>query len=113
MCGETARKDKTTDTRPRRGLAASAAVWLLKIPVYGYRAVISPLTPPSCRFEPTCSAYALEALDVHGPVKGLWLALRRLSRCHPVPWLGGRSGYDPVPPRAQKGKAMTVRDRSN
>lgn len=53
--------------------------------------------PPACRFQPTCSAYALEALREHGPVKGLMLAARRLARCHPVPWLGGGSGFDPVP----------------
>ena len=54
---------------------------------------ISPFTPPSCRFTPTCSQYALEALRKHGLLKGSWLTLRRLSRCHP--W--GGSGYDPVP----------------
>ena len=58
-----------------------------------YRAAISPLRPPCCRFYPTCSQYALEALRKHGPLKGSWLTLRRLSRCHP--W--GGSGYDPVP----------------
>lgn len=59
-----------------------------------YRSWISPLTPPSCRFTPTCSAYALEALDRHGALRGSWLALRRILRCHP--W--GGSGHDPVPP---------------
>ncbi len=58
-----------------------------------YQLCISPLTPPSCRFTPTCSQYALEALRRHGPIKGSWLTLRRLARCHP--W--GGSGYDPVP----------------
>lgn len=71
---------------------------LLLFPIYIYRTCISPLTPPSCRFTPTCSAYAAEAIRVHGPFRGLWLALRRLMRCHP--W--GGSGYDPVPSRVVK-----------
>ncbi|MFA6830915.1 MAG: membrane protein insertion efficiency factor YidD [Bacteroidaceae bacterium] len=58
-----------------------------------YRYFISPMTPPSCRFTPTCSQYALEALRKYGPIKGLYLAIRRILRCHP--W--GGSGYDPVP----------------
>ncbi|MBQ4299017.1 MAG: membrane protein insertion efficiency factor YidD [Bacteroidales bacterium] len=58
-----------------------------------YQLCISPFTPPSCRFTPTCSQYALEALRKHGLFKGGWLALRRILRCHP--W--GGSGYDPVP----------------
>ena len=70
---------------------------LLSAPIRVYRAVISPLMPHVCRFTPSCSVYALEALKVHGPVKGSWLALRRLSRCHPITWLGGSSGFDPVP----------------
>ena len=72
-------------------------VALLSAPIRFYRAVISPLMPQACRFEPSCSVYALEALKVHGPVKGLWLTARRLSRCHPISWLGGSSGFDPVP----------------
>lgn len=58
-----------------------------------YQYCISPLTPPSCRFVPTCSQYAVEALKKYGPIKGCWLTLKRLLRCHP--W--GGSGYDPVP----------------
>lgn len=58
-----------------------------------YRAAISPWTLPSCRYTPTCSAYALEALERHGAARGSWMAIRRIGRCHP--W--GGSGYDPVP----------------
>ena len=72
-------------------------VALLCAPIRAYRLLVSPLTPPSCRFTPSCSAYALEALHRHGPAKGLWLAARRISRCHPITWLGGASGFDPVP----------------
>lgn len=76
---------------------AKLLVALLSAPIRAYRGVISPLMPHVCRFTPSCSVYALEALRLHGPVKGLWLALKRLSRCHPVTWLGGSSGFDPVP----------------
>lgn len=64
-------------------------IWLLR----GYRRVISPLYGPVCKFYPSCSAYALEAVQTHGAAKGAWLAARRLGRCHP--WQAG--GYDPVP----------------
>lgn len=66
---------------------------ILLLPIYFYKGAISPLTPPSCRFTPSCSTYAVEALRRHGPVKGLYLVIRRILRCHP--W--GGSGYDPVP----------------
>jgi putative membrane protein insertion efficiency factor len=58
-----------------------------------YQAAISPYFLPSCRYTPTCSAYGVEAVQKHGPVKGTWLAIRRIVSCHP--W--GGSGYDPVP----------------
>jgi putative membrane protein insertion efficiency factor len=61
--------------------------------VRGYQVAISPLLPPSCRYSPTCSQYAIDALHRHGAAKGSWLALRRLARCHPF----HPGGYDPVP----------------
>ena len=75
------------------GILRKVFSFFLLVPIYFYRFCISPLTPPSCRFTPTCSAYALEAIKKHGPIKGLYLAVRRILRCHP--W--GGSGYDPVP----------------
>lgn len=69
-------------------------VWILKRPVIAYQRFISPLLAPRCRFVPSCSTYALQALDRHGPLKGSWLALRRISRCHPL----NEGGEDPVPP---------------
>jgi putative membrane protein insertion efficiency factor len=88
--------DETTSLRARMRDGAAA---VLIAPIRFYKRFLSPMLPPSCRFEPTCSVYAMEAIRVHGPVKGLWLAIRRLGRCHPITWLGGSSGFDPVPPR--------------
>jgi len=59
-----------------------------------YRIALSPWLAPACRFEPSCSAYAIEAIERHGAARGAWLALRRLLRCHPL----HRAGFDPVPP---------------
>ncbi len=67
--------------------------WPLLLLVKAYQYLISPLTPSSCRFHPTCSEYAIQALKKHGPVKGLILSIKRILKCHP--W--GSSGYDPVP----------------
>jgi putative membrane protein insertion efficiency factor len=72
-----------------KALLAKPLIWLVR----GYQLFISPFVPPSCRFHPTCSHYAVEALQKHGAVKGFWLALRRIARCHP--WHPG--GHDPVP----------------
>ena len=66
---------------------------LLKAPIYFYRWFISPCLGPRCRFVPTCSEYALDALDQHGPLRGSSLILKRILRCHP--WCEG--GHDPVP----------------
>lgn len=70
-----------------------ALIWLLLLPILFYQKFITPFTPPSCRFTPTCSEYARQALIKHGPVKGMALAIWRILRCNP--W--GGSGYDPVP----------------
>ena len=67
------------------------------LPIYlilFYRLVISPLFPARCRFDPTCSSFAMDALEKHGVLLGGWLALKRLFRCHP---LSKHSGYDPIP----------------
>lgn len=61
--------------------------------IRGYQKYISPMTGPHCKYTPTCSQYAIEALEKYGVVKGLWLSVRRILRCHP--WAEG--GYDPVP----------------
>jgi len=66
----------------------------LMLLVTGYRRFVSPLFGPTCRFEPSCSAYSLEALRVHGALRGTWLTVRRIARCHPF----HPGGYDPVPP---------------
>ncbi|MCC8146514.1 MAG: membrane protein insertion efficiency factor YidD [Bacteroidales bacterium] len=68
-------------------------VFIVLIPVWFYRACISPLIPASCRYTPTCSEYTIQAVKKYGPFKGGWLAIKRISRCHP--W--GGHGYDPVP----------------
>jgi putative membrane protein insertion efficiency factor len=85
------------DSRRPAGPVAS----LLLLAVRIYRRWISPLLPPSCRFYPSCSAYAVEALTVHGALRGSWLTLRRLLRCGP--WHPG--GLDPVPPKKTGGRS--------
>ncbi len=72
--------------------------FLLAVPIHLYRWLVSPLLPPACRFYPSCSAYALQALRLHGPLRGSWLALRRLGRCHPL----NPGGVDLVPPAPRR-----------
>lgn len=81
--------NRTSLIRPMTWTLSAFARGLIK----GYQWFVSPVLPGSCRFYPTCSSYALEAIDTHGPVKGAWLALKRIGRCHP--WNDG--GVDPVP----------------
>ena len=85
--------DKSIERTSRQGMIKRFFTFLLLLPVYFYKYCISPMTPASCRYTPTCSEYAVQALKKHGPVKGLYLAVKRILRCHP--W--GGSGYDPVP----------------
>lgn len=75
-----------------RGLVALPAR-AMRLVIRGYQRFISPALPPACRFTPTCSQYAFEAIGRHGAIRGGWLAVRRLARCHP--WHPG--GHDPVP----------------
>ena len=82
--------DKSDKNRPKKKTGIAAMVLLLLIK--GYRYGISPLFPPSCRYVPTCSQYAVEAIARHGALRGSWLSLCRLLRCHPF----AAGGYDPV-----------------
>jgi putative membrane protein insertion efficiency factor len=72
--------------------------FVLKIFIRAYQLVLSPLIGPSCRFYPSCSQYGIEAIDTHGALRGTWLTIKRISRCHP--WHEG--GFDPVPGRCLK-----------
>jgi uncharacterized protein len=85
--------DRGTANGPDR--TATVPARILMLPIAGYRKFISPLLGPRCRFAPSCSAYALEALREHGAARGLWLAVARIARCHPF----NPGGYDPVPTR--------------
>ncbi|HLR10208.1 MAG TPA: membrane protein insertion efficiency factor YidD [Sporosarcina sp.] len=71
---------------------------LLLVLIRFYQKAISPLTPPTCRFHPTCSRYGLEAIEIHGAWKGSWLMIRRISKCHPF----HEGGFDPVPEKKKK-----------
>ncbi len=86
-CADAVRRSKAS---PRGRILALGLSALIR----AYQLIVAPILPPSCRFYPSCSHYAAEAVERHGPWRGLVLALRRLLRCHP--W--GGSGYDPVPP---------------
>ena len=97
----TSTAQRETSKRP------SAAAWLLILLVNGYRRLVSPLLAPRCRFYPSCSAYALEAVQLHGALRGSWLAARRLSRCHPF----HAGGLDPVPVPGRKADAAETVSR--
>jgi putative membrane protein insertion efficiency factor len=91
----------------------AALATLLRAVLRAYQLVVSPLLGPACRFAPSCSEYAREAIELHGPGRGSWLAVRRLCRCHPL----GGSGFDPVPPAMQRpdhlGHALVQPSRSD
>ena len=82
--------------------------FLLILLVKGYRLIFSPYVGRSCRFAPTCSQYALDALNEYGALKGSWLALRRIGRCHP--WHAG--GYDPVPTKTDASQKHCCTDEA-
>ncbi|MDA9137057.1 membrane protein insertion efficiency factor YidD [Pelagibacterales bacterium] len=70
---------------------------LLVLIIIGYQRLVSPYFPSSCRFDPTCSHYAKEAIQTHGVFKGTYISVKRIAKCHPIKLLGGSEGYDPVP----------------
>lgn len=80
------------------GAAATISSVVLRVLIRAWQLLLAPVLPPSCRFLPSCSHYAEEAIVRHGPAMGSWLALRRVCRCHP--W--GGSGYDPVPDSSRR-----------
>ena len=84
-------QEEQVGRRRRVSPAAAPLVFTVRL----YQAALGPLLGGHCRFQPTCSEYAIEALRTHGAARGSWLALRRLLRCHPL----GGAGHDPVPPR--------------
>lgn len=73
--------------------SGSPLAWLVVASIRVYQVIVSPWLGPACRFEPTCSRYAVEAIERYGIPRGVWLSVRRLGRCHPL----GESGFDPVP----------------
>ena len=70
---------------------------ILVLIIIGYQRLVSPYFPSSCRFDPTCSHYAKEAIQTHGVFKGTYISVKRIAKCHPIKLLGGSEGYDPVP----------------
>ena len=82
----------------RPGIISRGARWTVTMAIKGYQRAISPLFPSTCRFHPSCSAYALTSVERFGVLRGGWLAAKRIGRCHPF----NPGGYDPVPETLQK-----------
>ena len=83
--------------------------WIFIIPVKIYQWIISPIFPQTCRFDPTCSNYMIEAIKVWGPIRGMYLGFRRIGKCHP--W--GGQGHDPVPKKAKSNQPCCHKDHSD
>lgn len=92
--------NQTRNKTPIHKKLKTLVVELLLLPIHGYRLLISPWLGPHCRFQPTCSEYALKAIREHGPFKGTYLSVRRIMKCHP--WHPG--GHDPVPKKSTSNK---------
>jgi uncharacterized protein len=86
-----------TDMNSIQAAVPTKAARVLVVPILWYQRFVSPMLAPRCRFAPSCSQYAVDALRAHGAARGLWLTVRRLARCHPF----HPGGYDPVPARPQ------------
>lgn len=93
VTGSPARTHSSSPLRELLAVASAIVARLMVLAIMAYRLVLSPILPSTCRYEPTCSTYAREAIERHGPVRGGWLAIRRIGRCHPF----GGCGHDPVP----------------
>jgi len=93
VTGSPARTTSSSPVRELLGFVSAIVGRMLVLLITAYRLLLSPVLPSTCRYTPTCSAYAREAIEKHGPVRGGWLALRRIGRCHPF----GGCGHDPVP----------------
>ena len=97
--------DKSQSEKSHKHSCSHIGTQTLSLPIRFYRICISPLIPNRCRYFPTCSEYALEALETHGVMHGLWLSIKRIARCHP--W--GSHGYDPVPNKQNPKKSSIKR----
>jgi hypothetical protein len=86
------------------GALRTSGSWLLVLAVRIYQVTLSPILGGACRFAPSCSQYAIEAIESHGPMRGAWLAARRIGRCHPL----STGGYDPVPTRSTDARERLI-----